>query len=679
MSSYESFVLLLSTIIIICFLKLLRYKNSQILILATACTIPLYISTVKLTQFLTTDENLTVHETVFLHQVPIEKAESQWGLGGFRFSFATIGVLYNIFSKGTWQTALAELGTQNSTISLWYSAICILKSLHYLVGLVLVLLIYYLLESYFISKDLKSHRSFFFVMYMYSILLLPVNIVGFKVFNYDLYSMLLFVLSMLLSFTSLKKNSWKLCSISLTIAVLALEEKLTASPILPLVMALNCYLFIQKFKKPVYALVAGMINLSVYYAVVLMTFFSVMVVRNFNASFLSLSSINFSLVSWGFPFIRLINNDFRQFSKYTVILVVITILSTTVIGFVAYLTTRTKYLGLMDKRIRIQKKYLLSAVACLLIFSLYGTYFVKAHLAPLRPVPAGIYDPHSPLFNSAYIYFDASSKFEYIFKHIAWSYAVFFNALPSVFIVLLLLLVACLYITKNKDNVSLLDISMFIALLFPLLSALTKSPIANRYFNIFLVILVINILYNVYKYFVTILPKNKNIAFSVLLCAGLIAEIWPFKPLYGAFRPIWSEPSNRYKNSYEVGEPDISWTGWGEEMMIVGERIWAKCKLDNSCKDTRIFFNFAGKWNLMANGIYIPLHFKYVNTFIPTSEQAGGYDENDYFIVNRSALISKVPKNFPNDMVPYDTVNYRGYIQAWVFRGDQLNEKNFSF
>lgn len=679
MNSYELVVLLFSTALVVGFLKLLRYSNGKVLILALVCIGPLYLSGIKLTQFLTTDENLTIYEATLLHRAHIEEAGSQWGLGGSRFSFATIGVLYNVFSKDAWQTGRAEPGNQDGTSSLWYHAICILKSLHYLVGLVLILLIYYLLESYFIPIELRLPRFFFFVIYMYSILLLPINIVGLKVFNYDLFSMLLFVLSMLLSLISLKKTSWKICSVSLVIATLASEEKLTASPIMLFIMAMNCYLLLQNFKKPLYAIVAGVVNLSVYYVTVLLTFSSVMVVRNLNTSFLSLSSINFSLVSWGYPFIRLINNDFKQFSKYSLILMVITILSTTAVGFTVYLIQRTKYFELLGRKMCFQKKWILSAVSCLFILSLYGTYFVKAHYAPLRPIPADTYDPHSPTFNGAYIYFDASSKLEYTVKHIAWSYAIYFNALPSVFTVCLFLLVVYLYITKNKERASSLDVAMFVSLLFPLFLALTRSPILNRYFNTFLFISVIDVLYNIYRYFVTAFSVNKNIAFSALLVTGLIVEISPFKPLYGAFRPVWSEPSNKYKNIYEVGEPDLSWTGWGEEMMIIGEKVWAKCKVNNSCKDTRIYFNFSGKWNLLSDGVPIRQHFKHFDTLVPTSEQAGGYSRDDYFIVNRSALNSKVPRNFPTEVVPYETVNYRGYIQAWVFRGDQLNEKGFSF
>ena len=52
------------------------------------------------------------------------------------------------------------------------------------------------------------------------------------------------------------------------------------------------------------------------------------------------------------------------------------------------------------------------------------------------------------------------------------------------------------------------------------------------------------------------------------------------------------------------------------------------------------------------------------------------YTEDDFFIVNRASVIQNDSK-FPTGIQPYATIEFSGYVQAYIFRGDVLNEAGF--
>lgn len=54
------------------------------------------------------------------------------------------------------------------------------------------------------------------------------------------------------------------------------------------------------------------------------------------------------------------------------------------------------------------------------------------------------------------------------------------------------------------------------------------------------------------------------------------------------------------------------------------------------------------------------------------------YTEDDFFIVTRASVLQNQTK-LPEDIDPYATIDYAGYIQAYIFRGDTLDKGGFRF
>jgi hypothetical protein len=41
--------------------------------------------------------------------------------------------------------------------------------------------------------------------------------------------------------------------------------------------------------------------------------------------------------------------------------------------------------------------------------------------------------------------------------------------------------------------------------------------------------------------------------------------------------------------------------------------------------------------------------------------------------------IAQLDIGFPKEIEPFDKISFRGFIQAWVFRGSDLKKHGFSF
>jgi hypothetical protein len=48
------------------------------------------------------------------------------------------------------------------------------------------------------------------------------------------------------------------------------------------------------------------------------------------------------------------------------------------------------------------------------------------------------------------------------------------------------------------------------------------------------------------------------------------------------------------------------------------------------------------------------------------------YNNNDFYIFNRMG-ISETSLPFPDTVKPYFTIEFRGFVQAWIFRGSDIS------
>lgn len=613
--------------------------------------------------FLTCDETYVVYEPTNL----AEDSLKNWHLGAFRTTDLLVGVPLSI--------AKAFTGFSLDIMAVFA------KSLHWLIGFVVILLILETLMR--ISKKDKSPAIYLF--FSYCIMLLPVVIMAQKIINYDSLSMLTGALAILLLIRGWNENRTIWLYLSIVSAAFAAQEKLIAAPFLwfclfsvpfKAILSTNDYrpiVIACKTLKPA----AAAMTFSIF--TMLFTFSVVSIVNNRGLPQADAFNLFYPLMSGFWPVLRAIGFDlfkifngmsFNGYQFIILLLVVFICLFSIVIFLIAVLVTlfrsRTR-LSTMLTQIRGNLPVINYTLFFLsLIIGISGCYLISAYFAPYYPLQQDSYKP-ALSFNDAFVHFGARTLPSHLLYSIGWSYAVFFNAVPTLFIIMTAVNAFSLILKKRKSSIPIFEIIYTISLLMPVLFGLFQVPVSNRYFNLFILIIILKTIYDLSQ-----LSSERYRRGIIAFGAGclLLIEIIPFGPLYAAFHPIWSNYSYSYNTRPSRGILNPWWMGWGEEAFIEEKRIARKLNTDNPSLDGIVFYS-----NYMGSCLYN----KTKAVFCPIDSVSNfRYTDNDYYILNRMG-IAQLNIGFPEGIEPFDKICFRGFIQAWVFRGSDLKKHGFSF
>lgn len=204
---------------------------------------------------------------------------------------------------------------------------------------------------------------------------------------------------------------------------------------------------------------------------------------------------------------------------------------------------------------------------------------------------------------------------------------------------------------------------------FGLLSIPFPIPYSSRYMSLGTSLAIIMLVLLLWRR-ASVMRPAWQYAIAIGYAALFIIELLPFAPMYGAFRPIWLEPSPEA----ETGVAVQAWGGWGEEVMLTGEMIFSECGQASApsdapawstqpCEGIRLYSSFPGVW------------FRSHTDMLNTSPAVAPRDfnrETDYWVINRTAVIigwASMP-----ELEPEAVLTYRGYPYAWVYQGSELAE-----
>ena len=639
-------------------LKKLPFRN---LLLLTALTAPvLYLSVNSMNSFLTCDETYIVYEPVNLAGDSLV----MWQKGALRTTDLIIGAPLSFLKSA-------------SGLSLDFLTLAA-KSLHWLIAFILILIIIELLNRLYKEKlSIFSYLQFFYV-----IMLLPVMLMAMKIINYDALSMILGVLALLVLIYGWNKNGNVYFLVCIISATLAAQEKLIAAPLMWYCLCLVPLRSALVANKKMPDSVKACANLSVQVTFVLLftmifTFIAVALINHNHLPPVNALSIYYPVVSGFWPLLRsfgvesselmsnpLFNGVLPVIMMAAVVICVAVVINISILIVVNTLKSRTVLKNLM---IRIKWKLpVLSYMLFIVLFlcAIAGTYFTKAYLAPFYPINEGAYIPGLS-FNNSSVHFGASSLPAHIFLSIAWANTVFYNAFPTALVLMSLVNIYLLF-KKRSDYISpLFNVIFIISIVAPVMFGMLQVPVANRYLNLFLLITAIKIAFD----FIALTKDNIRIKNAGILIAGLLLffEVVPFGPLYGAFRPVWSNYPSSYNHSTSRGVLNPWWMGWGEEVSIAGKRIVNKFK--SKPYDITIYSDYQGEWMFKDRSI---------KTVKMDTVGQINYSERDFFVLNRMGITQSEMK-FPEKVAPFDSIIYRGFVQAWIFCGSDLKKNGFDF
>jgi hypothetical protein len=679
-NGFEAGFLVIGTVLVYLYGRGAFESRAQALALALGSAVALYLSLEKATQFLTVDERLLISEALNLRGSDL----NQWNQGAFRTSSLLVGAFL----------ALLRLTASPPVDQLAMLA----KAFHWLLGVVTLLWVCTLATRHFVPK---RARLMFSLLFLWIALLIPTDALALKVFNYDLLSMNLAVVALLYMYGAVSTDAVA----GLIAATLAAQEKLVASPVLLVAIAIYAYVRYEALRGRWMLLALArnvMVGIAVSACVGALSWVGLIALRAGNTDYLTPAGVVDHLMAWTWPIAAYVLGLTVTFDGYGYrvegladdlqrAVLLIRFALTVFVSYGAALAiallssvARSKP-ELSVKAVRWGN---LAALLAALALGVAGTYRLTATWAPYVPIQPDHYRPVGQM-NGAILHFGARTAFEHIAMSVMYAYAVFVNAVPSVLWLCLLVPAALGLVSSHRrvgGNVPAWggDVLLALALLMPLAFGLGQIPVGNKYLSISLLLLALSAVLRA----VLVLSSHRigTRAVCTSAIAGLLLwEVLPFRPVYAAFRPVWANYDGVYNVTPIIGRLNPSWLGWGEEIMIAGEVLERQCSglkdaataagAETPCTSLNLYSAYPGSWLASGDEFTVRL-MPFGDSWL--REQEYGYTNHDYYVLNRSSIVQKFQR-FPTNVQPEFVLAFRGYVQAWVFRGDHLQDAGFRF
>jgi hypothetical protein len=653
---YEVACLIVAELTLFLYLRWQFKSWSMALLLAALAAVPLYVSLERGSQFLTTDERGIVSEAFALETSGLR----QWVLGANHTTELLLGIPLFFLRRALPGVADVE----------WF---IILKNLHWMTGFATLLWAHWIVNKYFVSE---RGRALFCIIFMYGTFLLPTDILSLKIFNYDLLSMTLSVLALLYLLVALRQRDTRHASVGVVVAFLAASEKSSASPFL--MLALGVYTYLSASENGRFRPARAAWRLLLAFATVLsLAAAGALLLAAMRHGSLPVEiwlRLPYPLVAWILvPFAFVVGGDPFSVSQFA--LLGLAYVAALLLALGAWCAQQLSARLAKPSRARLLPRVSLLLVILVLLVGVLGTNRVQVVWWPYVPVSAGHYLPPG-VMNKVVYHFNAPSFWVNLGMSVAYAYVVLVNAMPTVYWLCLLGATVVATLCHREVEPSLeVELMLTLGLLAPLVFGVAQIPVGNKYLNIPLLLVALSVLVKVARSLQGSGVRAQT-AVGAALCALLVLEVLPFRPLCAPFRPIWSE----YPHS-ETPLPGVlnpSWMGWGEEALLGAELLEERCRASGNnsldsvpCESITLCVAYSGvrlsSAKLVKDRIRAP-------ELDPTQVMQS---RDKYWIVNRNAIAQG--RCFPVAVKPAFTLGFRGFTQAWIYRFDQLAAAGYAF
>ncbi|HEX2956184.1 MAG TPA: hypothetical protein VHO70_05115 [Chitinispirillaceae bacterium] len=649
-----------------------KTRPVELVLTLLSCMPAAYFVSAGSTRFLSWDESYIFYDIVNFRTSPV----SQWSFGAFRTSITLWGPLFSAIQSLTHITKDVTL--------------VLAKALHLITGVGLITITIDQTQSCFFPK---TRQGLFHAVLFNATMFLPVTSLALKTLNYDMLSMLLGVLGSVLCIAGTGyRNKLKLFS-GIIILTLAAHEKLIASPLLWIGMIASVCVLSWPLRKCTFTTFVTRIILwslsvpALSLLIIVLSFTFVIITHGPSGPVFSAQQIllAYSLCLW--PLCNLLHIGSTLFTTtlntslcseiilvlkgFCIITCIVFSVCLTLVIIFRIITSRKLY-TIIPRINTIVAKLNFVILFIITITGVIASYTLNTKIWPLLAVPDGHYIP-SATFNDIAFHFGAKTSAGHSLFSVAWACAVYTNAIPTVLLFLLLLgtirkLRSPERYAVNSANL-LLNLFTLLCISAPVLYGILQLPLYSRYFNLFLLGSVLSLIPQSIKW------NNIDHKLVLLLCNigffFLFIESYPFQPFTAAFHPFWSNCSSIINKHPSFGNVTPWYPGWGEELPEAFERITRKFSSDTH--EIRLYHNFPSAL------IRPPAN-------VTTSAMPEGhgklpyrYSDHDFYILSRNGVSTYSYIAFPQNVHPLFTIENRGFIKAWVFRGSDLYRNGFSF
>jgi hypothetical protein len=623
------------------------------------------VTVIETTQFMTLDEGVIT--TALLD--PTSRAANQLHSGAFK-----VGMLGALPAT----IALQSLGLDGISIKM------ALKALWWLAGnLALVVMAWTVVR---LAKAEPKPAPLATAATYAALAMLPTAQLAIKTVNYDLVSSIAGATSLFLVISYLWTGAPRAGWAAFALAILAASEKLTAGAILiaaiaalalrPLLEEPSAWVRVRRAAARGIAILALFVLVSAFILLLL----SFLLPAPGQRGFWRLLLDPISTWIW-FPVLRFVTIETVLEYRVAIGIAACVCLLAGIVIVACILPKAIATASHMAPRWERAMPLLLAAFVTMAFVAIAGAVTVQPYWAPFHP--AAIQGIYLQSLNGAALHVGATTVWGHLIGILVYAVTVLCIAVPTPIWIAGLAGSALLSARDRTEPdrgrlQAVMAICVIGALSLPILAALAGLPFAHRYFNIniFLLcaalllpaIVAFDLLNRSHRFFGRLFLHSAAAALLVFL----VIEVWPFRPLFAAYRPFWLEYGDA--DRVEPGRLNASWMGWGEDFMRAGKNLEAACIgrappfADAECKNVTLAVRHQGEWLPGPREI----------TVRPRSEdEKASNDKLLFYEFGRLYLIQEID---PIPAVEPDyAASYRGYSLGWVFRADRLAQSGYIF
>lgn len=513
------------------------------------------------------------------------------------------------------------------------------------------------------------------IVLFYAIMSLQVTLLSIKTVNYDLNSLLLALLSVMLMIYAIRKVSSLNALMAVVSAMLATQDKMLAGPMLYLALLIMVIILTIKVIRKNIKIPLVLIAAAVTMIPVIMSYMANYYVGFFlaggNIPSVTFHDTVYSYVQYSLTILESISSFFALSDKAVIVNLLMLWGIFTIASYITKSVEKSvnnNVINTSAKRVKI-----ISAIVIALVFMMFIIAIISirltpfVYMSPLYKMDVGSYNSKS-IMNGITYHFNAKSMAEHYAKLAGTIIYIFYKSVPVGYMVLLAAVGVVMYIYKKRPDISNMLFILLSAVIFPLLYSAIQITPNERYQNVYILIFA----YLTVVTLVEMVIQNKKIYLYAILTVMLInaIDVHRYDYAYTEYFAIWDTKYIEQREECYTGKMVPGYhAAWGEHVIYAGEML-GRYAHDNNIpyKDMNIHYEYYGEY--YNNGG--------MNIIVDGSEawKTCEIGEHDYFVVSRGAATKEgeggLSIKLINNATPMYTFGYNGATEMWVYSGEEV-------
>ncbi|MEE0959038.1 MAG: hypothetical protein UH654_03255 [Lachnospiraceae bacterium] len=538
------------------------------------------------------------------------------------------------------------------------------------------------------------------IILFYAIMSLQVTLLSIKTVNYDLNSLLLALLSVMLMIYAIRKVSSLNALMAVVSAMLATQDKMLAGPMLYLALLIMVIILTIKVIRKNIKIPLVLIAVAVTMIPVIMSYMANYYVGFFlaggNIPSVTFHDTVYSYVQYSLTILESISSFFALSDKAVIVNLLMLWGIFTIASYITKNVDKSinnkavqnndkkninnNVINTSDKKVISRKESIcakrvkiISAIVIALVFMMFIIAIISirltpfVYMSPLYKMDVGSYNSKS-IMNGITYHFNAKSMAEHYAKLAGTIIYIFYKSVPVGYMVLLAAVGVVMYIYKKRPDISNMLFILLSAVIFPLLYSAIQITPNERYQNVYILIFA----YLTVVTLVEMVIQNKKIYLYAILTVMLInaIDVHRYDYAYTEYFAIWDTKYIEQREECYTGKMVPGYhAAWGEHVIYAGEML-GRYAHDNNIpyKDMNIHYEYYGEY--YNNGG--------MNIIVDGSEawKTCEIGEHDYFVVSRGAATKEgeggLSIKLINNATPMYTFGYNGATEMWVYSGEEV-------